>query len=166
MLKKVESKSIRATVLLSILFASVAGMNCGGEPDGLSPDQVMQGFLQAVAQNDESKARNFVTFKSKLLVAVGMKLITAAEQSPENAETKEVDEFRKDLDSLAAGVKCDEPAENAEMVECTLASQDAVKFPLVKTSDGWRIDLFTMIEKSGSDVPVQGEPEPAENPGA
>ncbi|MBR32138.1 MAG: hypothetical protein CMN77_12595 [Spirochaetaceae bacterium] len=158
--KRTIFQSVRASALTGILLVSVFGaVHCGGEPDGLAPGEVMQGFLQAIANNDESKARDFVTFKSKLLVAVAMKIIAAAEQSPENAEKNEVDDLRKDLSALSDKVKCDEPAPDAEMVECHILNEDMVKFPLVKTSDGWRVDLFTMIEKNRSDATAE-EPAP------
>jgi len=151
---------IPAFVLLTALTA-----NCGGEPDGLTPREVTQHFLQAVAKNDESTARHFVTTKSKLLVAVGMKMISLAETGTEAKDKKkEIGELRKDLHALSATVQCDEIQEKAEMVECYLQEEPEARFPLRKTSDGWRVDLFTMIERTRERMP-QNEPGPGEEPG-
>ncbi|MCB1170998.1 MAG: hypothetical protein KDK25_11710, partial [Leptospiraceae bacterium] len=135
-----NSVTVFRILLLSSLGFFLLFSSACSDPDGLKPEEVSRRFVEAVAKPDAEEARKYVTFSSKLLVTVVIKLFTMAEDSSteDSAKTREL---REELKQLASDIRCDEVKEGMETVHCTFAADDSVAFPLVMTSDGWRLDL-------------------------
>ncbi|MCB1140214.1 MAG: hypothetical protein KDK23_15765 [Leptospiraceae bacterium] len=140
------SRTVIRTLLISALGCCLLLSSACSEPDGLKPEEVSRRFVEAVAKPDAEEARKYVTFSSKLLVTVVIKLFTMAEDSSkeDNAKTREL---REELKQMASTIRCNEVTDGMELVHCSFATDDSVAFPLVMTDDGWRLDLVQLIRE-------------------
>lgn len=159
------SQPVRQTILISALSLSLLFASACSEPDGLKPEEVSRRFVEAVAKPDAAEARKYVTFSSKLLVTVVIELFAMAENSSRQ-QGSETAELREELKLLASDIRCTEEKEGMETVYCTFAADDSVAFPLVKTDDGWRLDLVQLLEEQkgkNSPEPTTADPMPHSN---
>ncbi|MCB1165854.1 MAG: hypothetical protein KDK33_06860 [Leptospiraceae bacterium] len=141
-----KSNATYRTAIVSGLMLLLLLSSACSEPDGLAPEEVSRKFMEAVAKPDADEARKYVTFSSKLLVTVVIKLFTAAEEGSTEDSAK-AGQLREKLKGLAANIRCNEVAEGAETVHCSFAANDSMAFPLVMTGEGWRLDLVQMIKE-------------------